>query len=78
MRDRVDSYKMKIKFLKPAVVFFLFLTLPFIDFSAGLQKSLADTYRTGKVRFVPEITIDDRTLPEDVFYINFFDIERER
>lgn len=62
------------KFLRHAVVFFLFLTLLFINFSAGQQRSLADIYRSGKVSFVPEIIIDDSALPEDVFFVGYGEI----
>ena len=55
-------------------MFFLFLSLAFHDSSVGQQKSLADVYKTGKVRFVAEITIDDNALPEDVFFVGYGDI----
>ena len=42
--------------------------------SANAEKSLAKIYKTGKVRFVPEITIDDGALPEDVFFLGGGDI----
>jgi len=32
------------------------------------QKSLADIYRTGKIRLIKELTIDDKSLPQDVFF----------
>jgi len=41
---------------------------------ANAEKSLAEIYKTGKVRFVPEITIDDSALPEDVFFLGYGDI----
>jgi hypothetical protein len=34
---------------------------------ADTGKSLADLYRTGKIRFVPILTIDEKSLPKDVF-----------
>ena len=34
---------------------------------AGAGKSLADFYRTGKIRFNSELTIDETSLPKDVF-----------
>lgn len=53
----------------------LFLVLVFSGYGfADGEKSLADIYRTGKVRFVPEITIDDSALPEDVFFLGYGDI----
>ena len=42
--------------------------------SANAEKSLAEIYKTGKIRFVPEITIDDSALPEDVFFLGYGDI----
>jgi len=32
------------------------------------EKSLADIYRTGKIRLIPELTINDESFPEDVFF----------
>ena len=32
------------------------------------EKSLADIYRTGKIRLIKELTIDDKSLPQDVFF----------
>ena len=61
-------------YLRHFIIFFLFLCLVFINSSFGQQKSLADIYKTGKVRFVPEITIDDSTLPKDVFFVGYGDI----
>ena len=34
------------------------------------QKSLADIYRTGKIRFIPELIIDDKSFPEDIFFVS--------
>ncbi len=60
--------------LRRFIIFILFLCLLFINSSFGQQKSLADIYKTGKVRFVPEITIDDSTLPKDIFFVGYGDI----
>jgi hypothetical protein len=38
------------------------------------QGSLADIYRTGKVRFVPEMVIDGQSLPEGVLFVGPVDI----
>ena len=63
---------MKIRLYRTAL---LFLVLVFSGYSnAAGEESLADIYRTGKVRFVPEITIDDSALPEDVFFMGYGDI----
>jgi hypothetical protein len=32
------------------------------------QKSLADIYRTGKIRLIHELTINDESFPEDIFF----------
>ncbi|MFC1627690.1 6-bladed beta-propeller [Gemmatimonadota bacterium] len=37
----------------------------------GAQTTLADLYHDGEVRFVPEITITDADLPEDVYLTGF-------
>jgi hypothetical protein len=36
-------------------------------FSAG-RKTLAELYRTGKVRFVQELVLDEKTMPKDVLF----------
>lgn len=55
------------------LVLFLILVFSGYGFAEG-EKTLADIYRTGKIRFVPEITIDDSALPEDVFFLGYGDI----
>jgi hypothetical protein len=62
------------RYIRHFIIFILFLCLVFITSSLGQQKSLADLYKTGKVRFVPEITIDDNTLPKDIFFVGYGDI----
>lgn len=53
----------------------LFLVLVFSSYGfVDGEKSLANIYRTGKVRFIQEITIDDSALPEDVFFLGYGDI----
>jgi hypothetical protein len=56
--------------------FMVFLVLGFLCIygSANAEKSLKEIYQTGKVRFVPEITIDESALPEDVFFLGYGDI----
>lgn len=60
--------------LRHFIIFTLFLYLVFINSSSGQQNSLADIYKTGKVRFVSEITLDDSTLPKDVFFVGYGDL----
>jgi len=38
------------------------------------EKSLADIYRTGKIRLIKELTIDDKSLPQDVFFGNLINL----
>lgn len=38
------------------------------------EKTLAELYRTGKIRLIPELTIDDKSFPEDVFFESPVDI----
>ncbi len=40
-------------------------------FASDHQKSLADIYQSGRVRFVPEIVLDDDAMPKDVFFEGF-------
>lgn len=57
------------------IVIVLFVFILFYAYgSTDAQKSLAEIYKTGKVRFVPEITIDDTRLPEDVYFLGYGDI----
>jgi len=62
------------RYLRHSIIFPLLLYLVLINSSFGQQKSLADIYKTGKVQFIPEITIDDSTLPKDVFFVGYGDI----
>ncbi len=55
------------------LAFYMFVFLC-VCVSANAKKSLAEIYKTGIVRFVPEITIDDSALPEDVFFLGGGDI----
>ena len=54
-----------------SIIGILFMTLfisTIIGSTSSDQKSLADIYRTGKIRLIPELIIDDKSLPEDVFF----------
>jgi hypothetical protein len=50
-----------------------FLALIVLLCPAG-QGSLAEIYKTGKVKFVPEMVIDGRSLPEGVLFVGPVDI----
>ena len=56
-----------------ALAFFVLVLFSIFGW-ANAEKSLAEIYKTGKVHFVPEITIDDSVLPEDVFFLGSGDI----
>jgi len=44
------------------------LAAVFVFAAPDSQKSLADIYKTGKVRLVQELTLDDSSMPKDVFF----------
>lgn len=56
------------KNIRSLFLFLIILTAFFAFSKADSQDSLADLYRGGKVRFIPEITLDDNSMPEDVFF----------
>ncbi|MGD8536660.1 MAG: 6-bladed beta-propeller [Candidatus Aminicenantes bacterium] len=56
------------KNIRHSLLFFIILPAIFSFLLADSQDSLADLYRGGKVRFIPEITLDDDSMPEDVFF----------
>jgi len=62
------------KTFKYWVIIFFMLGAIFIFAALASQKSLADLYRSGKVRFVPELTLDDNSMPEDIFFESPFSI----
>lgn len=57
---------------------FLTVFIPVLFFApvapAGAESSLAEIYKTGSVRFIPEITIDENALPDEVFFLGYGDI----
>lgn len=62
------------RYLRHSPISLIFLCLAFVTFTSGQEKSLAEIYKTGKVSFIPEITIDDSALPEGVFFVGYGDI----
>jgi hypothetical protein len=63
---------MKIRRYRTALLFLVFVFSGY-GYAVG-EEYLAEIYRTGKVRFVPEITIDESALPEGVFFLGYGDI----
>ncbi len=55
------------KLVSVFAILIIFLSAVAVVSSIPSEKSLAELYRTGKIRLNPELTIDDETLPEDVF-----------
>ncbi|MCK4646575.1 MAG: hypothetical protein KAU46_10000 [Candidatus Aminicenantes bacterium] len=45
-----------------------FILAFFMNGSSESEKSLAEIYESGTVRFVPILTIDDNSMPDDVFF----------
>lgn len=56
------------KNIRYSFLFLIILTAFFAFSETDSQDSLADLYRGGKVRFSPELTLDDNSMPEDVFF----------
>ena len=50
----------------------------FISYVEGKCESLKEIYRTGKVRFIPEFTIDDTSMPEDTFFESAINIKCDK
>lgn len=55
-------------------LFLVFLATFFIFLKADNQQALTDLYRTGKIRFIPELTLDDSSMPDGVFFESPFNI----
>lgn len=53
----------------------LFLLVPFLYSTPVQEKSLGEIYKSGTVRFLPELTIDETSLPEDTFFEGVVDIK---
>lgn len=57
--------------------YWLFVLLSLTNFlyaSPNSEKSLAEIYKGGTVRFIPEVTIDESSMPEDIFFARVADI----
>ncbi len=54
-------------FKKRSVIIILLVAV-FMAVAPDSKKSLADIYKGGHVRFVPEIVLDDNSMPEDIFF----------
>ena len=47
---------------------FIILTAFFIFLEGNNQKSLADLYRTGKIRLIPALTLDESSMPKEALF----------
>ena len=56
------------------LILLFFLLALFMYGSVESEKSLAEIYRSGTVRFVPVLTIDDASMPEDTFFESVIDV----
>ena len=59
--------------LRYRLVLFFVLIL-FVYGASKSEKSLAEIYKSGKVRFIPVLTIDDTSMPEDTFFESVIDV----
>lgn len=64
--------------LKTSLIYLILLSLALVHPLAAQTKSLEKIYRTGIVRFIPEITIDDSSLPEDYVFVGFGSLAVDR
>ena len=64
--------------LKISLIYLILFALASVHPLIAQRKSLEEIYRTGIVRFVPEITIDDSSLPEDYVFVGFGSIAVDR
>ena len=60
--------------LRYRLVLFFVLIL-FVYGASKSEKSLAEIYKSGKVRFIPVLTIDDTSMPEDIYFELVSDIK---
>lgn len=64
--------------LKTSLFYLVLFSLASVHPLTAQTKSLEEIYRTGIVRFVPEITIDDSSLPEDYVFVGFGSLAVDR
>ena len=50
------------------IILFFLIALFMNGSSSESEKSLVEIYKSGTIRFVPEITLDDNSMPEDVLF----------
>ncbi len=62
------------KLVSVFAILIMVLSAVAVVISIPSEKSLAELYRTGKIRLNPELTIDDSSFPEDVFFESPVDI----
>ena len=55
------------------IILFPILTL-FVYGASKSEKSLAEIYKSGMVRFIPVLTVDDTSMPEDIFFESVSDV----
>lgn len=65
-------------YYKNSIINLILIFTIFISHVGGKCESLKDIYRTGKVRFIPEFTIDDASMPEDTFIESAFNIKCDK
>jgi len=64
--------------LKTPLIYLILVGLASVHTLTAQTKSLEEIYRTGIIKFVPEITIDDSSLPEDYVFVGFGSLAVDR
>jgi hypothetical protein len=78
----VDSYKInkerwamkKVSFSFAFILMLFFAVSALVAETTGLEKNLSEIYRTGRVRFIPEVKITDTSMAGKAFFVQVFDI----
>lgn len=63
------------KYLRNIIVVILILVMVVLSLASWqAEKTLADLYKTGAIRLIPEVTLDENTLPNDTFLESVVDM----
>ena len=65
-------------YYKNSIIIFILTFAIFVLHVEGNCESLKEIYKTGKVRFIPELTIDETFLPENTFFESAFNIKCDK
>jgi hypothetical protein len=68
----------KMSYYKNFAIIYILIFANFTSNAHGQGKSLKEIYEAGKIRFIPEFTIDETFLPEDTFFESAFNIKCDK